>query len=1258
MPATIQEILKPTKYRAVDTSTSLQVTSSDMITNGSFASNITGWDAVSVGGGETAPAFDANDGVGSSGCCIIDVEDGGYIGISQNLTFVAGSTYKVTLSAKAASGDSGKVIRVQDMASGVENNMANGTHKYTLSESHQTFSTIWTASSDSTALYIVRDTGTVADWEFFVDDIVVTRMESFGNNNHGQIYSGRGLEFDGVTDYFQSNGGTILTGVNSFADNVPWTFACWMNFNESGLTFFVGNDGTSTPHLGQFNNDTLMFRAQEGAYYSWSTTEKIQFGSWYRVVIVATGTDSTVHCYLNGVEHGTAINKDTKAASTADGVDQLVVSSGTATVHMDRVHGLVTGDTVKMDMDNDTYDEDSVAITVVDTDTFSYTTAKADITIGSIDGSDVGKCYFDFEAEGGSYMPFTGWGAPYESGGNRGHHLDGMMSDGQVWDKAWTASDVTFDYLNPESLALNNSGTSLTESNLKLWYPMQDGHRGQQSYVLDGANTGLGDDLLTNGDMELDSSWENNYLEGGFPVSDANETAQYSTEKSYNGSRSIYISADDANEGVKNVTATPVVGTTYKLSVWIYLVAGDYVEILANSDCFANTLLFQGDGTKGVWQEHFLYGTCNNAGQNITFQVRAGAGATEWYMDNASIRAVNDKHHATTEFLGDEQISDAKNETGFASTDWAVYNIAGGNLTVVSSKLQVVTETDEANEGVQLDNSKVTTPVVGRTYRISAELQQTAGATTPTIHFDYAGTASDSFTITASAVVYTEDIVATNAASDFFIYNASSASATTFKIDDITVKEVGTASGWTDADQQLNIPQTALQSYNQMLWCKASESSNAIVTVADNANLNVDDKDFSLSCWVFPITESDHLPLWRKGGAGSEGYVLDINTSNKISLNMNDGTSNNSYDHLTDAALPSGEWSHVVVTCDRDSATGIRCYLNGELQSANDDPTGENEDISNSTELRMLAFSDADTDSFHGAATEFMLFKDSLLTQAEVNELYNDGKALDGTTHSLFSTKCTAYYRNNGLASWKNLATVAGSGATTTAAADGTVTNGTETLLLPAGVDASRDNQGFLMNRQKTTNSLNLIDEDNSYVDVSTYNGLTFGDASNDSAFSVSAWINVPDLSSLPIIAKSKSSNREWVFAFTSNDELSLYLYDENINKYESMKSDSGFAATDQNSWVNVVATYDGTGGAGASGGITLYRNGTALGMTEVSTATYVAMESLAANVRVGSWEATSTYADGQIDDVLIYSKELSADEVDRNYNAGKRSHR
>ena len=49
--------------------------------------------------------------------------------------------------------------------------------------------------------------------------------------------------------------------------------------------------------------------------------------------------------------------------------------------------------------------------------------------------------------------------------------------------------------------------------------------------------------------------------------------------------------------------------------------------------------------------------------------------------------------------------------------------------------------------------------------------------------------------------------------------------------------------------------------------------------------------------------------------------------------------------------------------------------------------------------------------------------------------------------------------------------------------------------------------------------------------------------------------------------------------------------------------------------------------------------------------------------VRVGSLDLTGSanpykLESGQVDDTLVYSKELSAPEVKRIYNAGKRSHR
>tara|TARA_Y100000593_G_scaffold40888_1_gene78651 strand:+ start:10994 stop:13129 length:2136 start_codon:yes stop_codon:yes gene_type:complete len=186
-----------------------------------------------------------------------------------------------------------------------------------------------------------------------------------------------------------------------------------------------------------------------------------------------------------------------------------------------------------------------------------------------------------------------------------------------------------------------------------------------------------------------------------------------------------------------------------------------------------------------------------------TNDLRLYGGAFRGSVDNIKIyevtdhtyklMAVNDNIPATpvnTEAEGSEMITDTKNRDFSSSSDWDVLNIAGGSLTEPSNKLQIVTSTDEENEGAQLAVAKLTTPVAGRTYRISAELQQTSGATTPQIGFQFAGTGSSYFNISASAVTYTQDIVATNTTGNLMIFNTSSASSTTFKVDDISVKEL------------------------------------------------------------------------------------------------------------------------------------------------------------------------------------------------------------------------------------------------------------------------------------------------------------------------------------------------------------------------------------------------------------------------------------------------------------------------------------
>ncbi len=152
-------------------------------------------------------------------------------------------------------------------------------------------------------------------------------------------------------------------------------------------------------------------------------------------------------------------------------------------------------------------------------------------------------------------------------------------------------------------------------------------------------------------------------------------------------------------------------------------------------------------------------------------------------------------------FYGDEQIS-GSDSTNFGN--WTAYGISGGNVSVASQKFQVVTETDEANEGASLAIKYIggtDAITAGRTYRVAAKLANTGGAITPAIKFSLGGThvsvkATDSSepqngTINTTEQEYYADITTINNTGALIFFNPSSASSTTFTLDDISIKEKG-----------------------------------------------------------------------------------------------------------------------------------------------------------------------------------------------------------------------------------------------------------------------------------------------------------------------------------------------------------------------------------------------------------------------------------------------------------------------------------
>ena len=1072
-------------------------------------------------------------------------------------------------------------------------------------------------------------------------------VDTSGNNNHGQIYSGRALEFDGLSDYLDT--GYVLS-------STAHTICAWakvLNNDSDNKFIFDARDA---------NNDgvILYFNGSEQLGYLVNNTDLIisekYINQWIR--IVATSDGSTQSLYINGQLHSSQSISETISVTSEARIGAR-----------------------------------------------NYSTAES--------------------------------------------FFDGMLSDVQAWDVGFSASDALYDYLNPESLALNNSGTSLTESNLKLWYPMQDGHRGQQSYILDGANTGLGEELITNGDYSVDSDplWltgtNGNGVEG-WSISGGKATK----------------SAPAVNSGIEQSNIFEN-GKTYQVN---FTISGRTQGSIA---------VYRGQGTQLIYSSssssmndsHVLYINSTSVAHKILFN---GTNNFDGSIDDVSVKVVNDKHHATTEFYGDElntqanavtpehsSASEANDFANWTNSGMANFGSSTDNFTQGTYSLRMTVNGDG-----NLAHTNFTNTVVGRTYRFKWDRRILNHAADDRVVFKI-GTSADnnangeldswaSNQATTSVIGEYKDFVATATTTFFTIREAGDSHAADLYLDNLSLMEVGVATGWTDADQQLDIPQTVLQSYNQLAWfdghnnvCKIDDNDVYSFGVASGATAN--DSPFSISAWI-NMNDATSFPIVTKYSGSNREYRFISDSTDDLALLLHDEDNSGHWERArTTTAITSYEnqWIHVVATYSgNESNSGITLYINGESQALSLDTHGSNDyaGMRNGTGELWIGGSHDDASYANGCITETSIWNKEL-SQAEINELYNDGKALDATIHSGISN-LVSYWRNNGLAEWKDLKNPS------VTTFDGTPTNVIQTILIPAGVDASRDTQGFIMNRQKTTNSLNFYTplskdgtaKEAAYVSIPKAPLMT--NSTDVTNFSICSWVKfhqTPNQALTEMVIyddvqeshsnvakglkfsitsgnalkcdvwwgnRNDSSNKDRIYCNYDLDNIDQdtitnpHSFDANgmwNGTQSSMGASKGIDYDDslmesgnlpQGKWFHVAVTFDHDNNEAATGDTSntgenltteapfyIYVNGILVGKEGIDsnddqsvaenydkpmfgTPDHAAILGSDMQSNLGKPGNNAGDMRGEIDDLLIYNDTLTSREVLRIYNAGKRSHR
>ena len=273
-----------------------------------------------------------------------------------------------------------------------------------------------------------------------------------------------------------------------------------------------------------------------------------------------------------------------------------------------------------------------------------------------------------------------------------------------------------------------------------------------------------------------------------------------------------------------------------------------------------------------------------------------------------------------------------------------------------------------------------------------------------------------------------------------------------------------------------------------------------------------------------------------------------------------------------------------------------------------------------------------------GFVNEISIWSD-LLTSAEVQELYNDGKALDALTHSS-KDNLVGYWRNEENSTWTDLSTNGN---------NGTPNSITEYLTLPEG-QKGRDTQGFLMNRIRTS-GINLIE--------GSWGAISMGASSNVNVFAsggtVSLWIKPTGSSdNMGLINKAGNTNQGWFLSLDSMTSNTWHL------RFFAKHATTDCSAQKNNiispdEWTYIAVTYTSDSGEKAS----LYKNGAKLlGLdTDTASSGSYTSDSLQTLI-IGRKTGFAGAFNGQIDDVSIYTNVLTVPQIKRNYKVGKRRHK
>ena len=375
--------------------------------------------------------------------------------------------------------------------------------------------------------------------------------------------------------------------------------------------------------------------------------------------------------------------------------------------------------------------------------------------------------------------------------------------------------------------------------------------------------------------------------------------------------------------------------------------------------------------------------------------------------------------------------------------------------------------------------------------------------------------------------------------------------------------------------------------------------SSSYITLTQPVNLSTD--NFTYSFWIYPTTNTGYgAPLAQYGNSTSTRnfYSYRVGSTEKITFGLvSTGAVFNQL--ISTGTTPLNQWSHVAMV--RDSSTQ-KIYINGQLSGTLSNTTT----TSTSSEPFLIGdTNDVVADEFFEGSIDQVRIYDKALSAADVTTLYNETAATASTNITLEAPSLVAYYKMNDATD-------------ETGSYDGTPTN------VNFNVAGKFGNAGDFNGSSSRIN-----------LPSNPINGL--------SNVSFSFWIKPNDITSNQYVLSFINSVDGW-------NGVGIRI--SNTGKIQVVRANSGTVTTTENStttlslnvWQHVAVSVQ-------QSGTVIYIDGSSDGTFSNTPFTTNNTGSFDIGMNEYSSGVTQAFTDASIDQIRIFDRAITADEVTTLYN-------